>query len=459
MNRLCKLIINIHVIFALLAIVLYSKGYRLSAESASMIYVEKSFLNAPSLIDQVMVDKYGIFLYQQDNTRACSVVENRFFLWRENTYNQNEANFGNFTYNLEQYHGDDLEYMDYQCLSAYDIYYNTDLKDLMKIGNIVEAYDDPFIEIPEVVYQVPHYLDNSVFIDLEDYDLNLSLSKLSEQIKNTKNVLIYEDGASASSRNIDNVMFINQSRADINLMFGVNYEFDYLNMETTIAFDAYKKRDEVNKKIDEYFLNINDINYFETIDELELIRIFYMYSEEANLEVTNVKASINLYREIEDKQEFDSLYKFTNEEYAEYHNLLIVPSDLSYEEISKQTYAYFMDTYGYTDLLIISKDNLLIQLGMMDFVEIVGDIEIENSIISVGINPYYASDFETLLNTPDLKTEIKRIVKESYYSFETMDQARDLMEKINFTLADYFGIQRNRLKIRLITNVIDDMIY
>lgn len=37
-------------------------------------------------------------------------------------------------------------------------------------------------------------------------------------------------------------MFINQSREDINLMFGVNYEFDYLNMETTIAFDAYKKR-------------------------------------------------------------------------------------------------------------------------------------------------------------------------------------------------------------------------
>ncbi len=455
MKRFYKLIINILVIFTLITLVLYSKGYRLSAESASKIFVEKNFLNSSTLIDKVMIDNYGIFLYQQENVRACSVVEKKFYLWKENTYNVNEANFGNFTYDIEQYQGEDLDYMDDQCLSAYDIYYNTDLKDKMKIKNIVEAYDNPFINSP-IVYQLINRVELGKYQNEDEFDENLTLKEYQTNIYKKNMVTVDENfGLSYGTAYLDNSIYLQVVLKDVNLMISISYTFDYANMDQVSVKEAYTFKDQLTQKLSDYFISQNDKAFFESLEDKEMYGIFNEFNRSVGLAVTNIQYNI-WFQEGDYENSSEMIVVDTKEKYAEYSGLLLVESDLDFNQIMESNYSDLMDLYGFVDLLIESSDKQLIQIRRNDFVKLIEDIEVdEKAYLTVGIFAYYASDFETLLNTPDLLTEIKRVANEVYEPVDMIEDVRAMQEKLNFALADHFGINRNRMRV-IITTFVQD---
>lgn len=462
MNRMIKLVINITVIIVLSIVLLYSNGYRFNSFSAAHIYTDIVYMDHPTLVNQNKIDQFDIYLFEEKNMFACSLVENTFpFIYKsKSTYTDAYENLTFYSWSLDRTDFSDVEIdqSNSQCVNMVDLYYNNNLKDLNKIGNALTLSRVAF-QFDTQLYQVV----NQVTVEDKYFFLKPDDSKTIAEYLNLyvdHNQLLHftnYDSASISSTSLDKTLWIPLTRYDVNktaTTISLTIDLDYLDIDTLTVKEAYEKKDNLQEKLNNYFIDFQDLHFYEQLSKEELIDIVKKLANEIqlNIDVDNVDISI----ENTNTAEANNAYIVpTNiEEYAKEYQYHFVETEMSYHEIKELNYREVFDMYDELYRLIIkTSDGKYLQIFVSDFVNLGNEINIEDAYFKFSLSLVNVEDFNKAMETPNLLAIVSNIINDNYKMINTREEANELTNLMEAKIAEYLGINSYSVQISVVTPI------
>lgn len=459
MNRIAKSIINCLLIIVFIGILLYSKGYRIDAESAANIYTEMVYMNHPELIEHKKIDNLEIFLFQQDDVLACSVVKNSYpFIYKSlNTITAINESYSPYSWFVDQSNFDEEEIKstNNECINTYELFYNLDYINLNKIGNALVPQMYSFGN-DEKIYQIPDFHFEAIYYPITS-DETKSISDYTNLYVDHNQLLYFEDfdHTVISGIYIDNNANVFLTRYDDNhesYIVTLSINMDYLNKDTTSVKEVYDKKTELIDKLKTYFIDNQNLDYYYQLKNETLIKIVKEVALELSFDINIIDVSIMI--ENTNVQHTNELIPSTIEEYATTFQYNFVESELSSDELMDLTYRDVFDLFDELYRLIIkTTDGKYFQLFVSDVVNIGDDIKVGDAYFKFGLSLINVDDFNKAMETTNIHKRITYIINEDYELIDNQEDALKITDKMESDIAEYLGINKYSVHISVVTPI------